>query len=622
MYFKHNSWDKFYKDPFGAAPIGQEVTFRVTSNETVNIYLHTRFRDNDNYYLMEQSPNNPEVYEVTIAMPNTPGLLWYDFHFDAFNSHYVYGAQPDGMGGEGQVNLFTNNSYQITVYNPDRKVPDWYKEGVMYQIFPDRFYHATRDDFIPFYPPHTILHTNWNDSPHYFRRPDGSIDYYDFFGGNLLGIINKLDYLKELGISIIYLNPIFESHSNHKYDTADYLRIAPEFGNSNIFEELCSEADKRGIKIILDGVFNHTGDNSRYFNKYGDYYDLGAYQDINSPYADWYEFESFPDKYNSWWGVSSMPATNKNNINFQNFIYAGDSSVVRHWLKKGASGWRLDVADELPDDFIVGIKESMLTEKPDSVLIGEVWEDASNKVAYSQLKNYFLGKELDSVMNYPFREALLNFFRGYKSSAETVRSLMSLYDHYPRENFMANMNLIGSHDRKRVLTVLGSNPAETDHLSEIEKENYYLTEEELFLAKKKLKLLALVQMTFPGVPSIYYGDEIGTEGLSDPYNRRTFNWNDGDMELFDWYKQIIKLRNNSDVLKKGELEFIPTTDDLFAFVRSYNGDKVLVAVNRNPYNTYSLSYGNNLIGKDYFTGQDVKLDDLEVPPFGYMIVEF
>lgn len=623
MYLKHNSWEKFYKDPFGAIPVGEDVTFRVRSSETVNVQLHTSFRGHDNYYPMQQSSYDPEVYEVTIKMPAATGLLWYDFHFDAFNKHYVYGAPPDGLGGEGQVNLFSTNSYQVTIYDPNRKVPDWYKEGIMYQIFPDRFYHGEREDFTPVYPPKTLLHTNWDDKPHYFRRPDGSIDYWDFFGGNLLGIIEKLDYLKDLGVSIIYLNPIFESETNHKYDTADYTKIAPEFGTEEIFEELCREAEKRGIRIILDGVFNHTGINSKYFNYYGTYDELGAYQSEKSPYYTWYNFTNYPNEYESWWGIMSMPSLNKNNTDLQHFIYAGDNSVVRNWIKKGASGWRLDVADELTDEFIVGIKEAMMTENPDTVLIGEVWEDASNKVSYGKLRDYFLGRELDSVMNYPFRTAMLGFFIDRKTSRESLRELMSLYEHYPRENFMSNMNLIGSHDRKRALTVLGSNPEDLMDLDELSRENYSLDETHLYMGKEKLKLLSLVQMTFPGVPVIYYGDEVGTEGLEDPYNRSTLNWDNIDEELLDWYKNLTAIRNNSDILKKGDFSPIFTDDDVFAFKRSYDGDEILVAVNRNPYKEYTLDIGNEpeMISKDLLTGKEFDSNKVLLKPFEGIILK-
>ncbi len=621
MYFKHDSWDEFYKNPFGAAEIGKEVTFRVRSNETMNIMLHTNFRDHDNYYPMIQSPEDPEVFEVTIPMPASTGLLWYDFHFDAFNSHYIYGAPPDGFGGEGQVNLFSDQSYQITVYSPERKIPEWFKEGVIYQIFPDRFNHGDREDFTPVYPKHTILHTNWTDKPHYFRKPDGSIDYYDFFGGNLQGIIDKLDYLEDLGISIIYLNPIFQSCSNHKYDTADYKKIAPEFGNLEIFEELCQEAKKRGIRIILDGVFNHTGDNSRYFNKYNVYPEVGAYQDKQSPYYSWYNFINHPDEYESWWGIKSMPSTNKNNDNLRHFIFSGDNSIIRYWIKKGASGWRLDVADELTDDFIVGIKEALLTEDPDSILIGEVWEDASNKVSYGKLRDYLLGRELDSVMNYPFRLCMLDFFKGYRNSDQVMRQLMSLYEHYPRENFMSNMNLIGSHDRRRILTALANIPTNIE-LSEIERENFSLTVEDYYLAKKRLMLLMLIQMTFPGVPSIYYGDETGAQGFEDPYNRATLNWENIDQEIHDWYKELIHLRNKSDVLRKGDFKPVFGPDDIFAFTRTYKDKTYLIAVNRNPYNAQSFNYPiEGKGGRNLFTGDLKTLDQINVSPFGYVLFE-
>lgn len=622
MYLKHDSWDTFYKDPFGAIPIGEKVTFRVKSSDTINIRLHLQFRDSDNYYDMVQTPWDPETYEVTVEMPNSAGLVWYDFHFDAFNSHYVYGAPPDGIGGEGQVNLFSTNSYQITVYDPKRKVPDWYKEGIIYQIFPDRFSHGERDDFKPEYRPNSLIHANWDDSPHYFRREDNSIEYWDFFGGNLQGIIDKLDYLKDLGVSIIYLNPIFDSETNHKYDTADYKKIAPEFGNEEIFIELTEEAKKRGIRIILDGVFNHTGINSKYFDYYGIYPEVGAYESEESPYYTWYNFTNYPDEYESWWGIKSMPSLNKNNPDLQHYIYEGDNSVVRNWIKKGASGWRLDVADELPDEFIVGIKEAMMTENPDTVLIGEVWEDASNKISYGKLRDYFLGRELDSVMNYPFRDALLGFFRGHLTSSESMRKLVSLYEHYPIENFMSNMNLIGSHDRKRALTAVADLP-DTDYMSERERENFKLDESQLRIAKERLKQLVLIQMTFPGVPVIYYGDELGTQGLEDPFNRSTFNWENRDEELLDWYKTLTSIRNNSDVFKKGRFSPIQTPEDVFAFKRFLDDDEYIILVNRNPYKDYKLDLSENELDSavDILSKKEFNLDSIKLDPFGKLILK-
>lgn len=620
LYFKHDSWDPFYKSPFGAAPAGTEVTFRVRSVDTMNIQLHTYFRGVDHYYPMVQSPDDTQVYEYTLKLPGATGLMWYDFHFDAFNAHYVYGTQPDGIGGEGQVNLFSSNSYQLTIYDPKRKVPDWYKEGLMYQIFPDRFAHGTREGFSPHYPPHTLLHTNWTDSPHYFRnRADGSIDYWDFFGGNLPGIVDKLDYLKDMGVSILYLNPIFEAMSNHKYDTADYMKIAGEFGTTEIFQTLCREAGKRGIRVILDGVFNHTGDDSRYFNRYGHFDDVGAYQSTESPYYHWYNFRHYPDDYDSWWGVRSMPSMNKDDHDYQHFIYAGDDSVVRTWLRRGASGWRLDVADELTDDFIVGIKDAMMTENPDTVLIGEVWEDASNKVAYGKYRDYFMGRELDSVMNYPFRTAMLDFFNENISSAQAAREMMSLYEHYPRENFMSNMNLIGSHDRMRALTALSDVP---ENLSELERERYRLDPHKRALAIRKLSLLALVQMTFPGVPCVYYGDEAGMEGFEDPYNRAAYPWGQEDEDLQRWYKKIMRLRANNPVLKKGDWHPVAAPEDVFAFTRTHGGAGLFVAVNRSPYKSYTLSFPEALGGRDALTREFVRTPDIFLAPLGCSVIEY
>lgn len=614
MYFIHDSWNQFYKEPFGAAPAGSSVFIRVRAGDVLNVRLHLNFRSNEQVLDMVRSEKDPEVWECELKMPCQTGLIWYHFSFDAFNNHYVYGTRPDGFGGEGQISQDAPQPYQITCYDANRKVPEWYSEGLMYQIFPDRFFKADTPGFTPEYPRRSMIHGRWDDTPHYFRKPDGSIEYWDFFGGNLAGITAKLDYLKSFGVTILYLNPIFEAGSNHKYDTADYRHISPDFGNEQIFKTLCREAKKRGIHVILDGVFNHTGDDSRYFNTYDHYDDLGAAQSKDSPYHSWYNFTHWPVSYESWWGVRSMPSMNKSDAGYQNFIFGADDSVVRSWLRAGASGWRLDVADELPDDFIVGIKAAMMAENPDSVLLGEVWEDASNKVAYGVPRNYFMGRELDSVMNYPFRECLLAFMTGAEDSAVINRRLTSLYDHYPRENFMANMNLIGSHDRARALTVLGSPPG---NLTEEQKADYHLDESALRLARARLRLLVLVQMTYPGVPVIYYGDEAGMEGFEDPYNRAAFPWGQEDRELKDWFRKTAALRTEFDSLKKGTWEPLASPGDLLVYKRVWRDETIVVIINRNAYKSYeyslkeSVSAGRDLLTRRRLDPKNLILNPLE-----------
>ncbi|MEG0075987.1 MAG: glycoside hydrolase family 13 protein [Eubacterium sp.] len=617
MKFIHNSWDLTYREPFGALPMGSKVSLKVKASNATNIKLRTYYRSHERFFDMFPT-DEPNIYQCNITLPNQPDILWYDFCFTYEEKIYRYGTKNDNLGGEGHIYETYPSSFQITLYDPKRKTPSWYKEGIMYQIFPDRFNKGEKETFDPIYPKKSLIHGRWDESPHYFRGKQGNIEYWDFFGGNLQGIIEKLDYLKSLNITILYLNPIFESHSNHKYDTADYYHISPEFGTTALFEELCQKAKKRGIRVILDGVFSHTGDDSIYFNKYNHYPNTGAYQSKDSPYYNWYRFNDYPDEYESWWGVKSMPNIEEHTPSYQDFIFRSENSVIRHWLKAGASGWRLDVADELPDDFIVGLKEALVKEKSDAVLIGEVWEDASRKIAYSVMRQYFSGYELDAVMNYPFRDAFIAFIIGAKTSSETARLMMSLYENYPRDQFMGNMNLIGSHDRTRILTILSDAPSFN---KDSKKERYRLSPQQYELAKKKLKLLSLIQMTFPGVPCIYYGDEAGNQGYEDPYNRGTYPWGHEDQELLNWYKKITQLRTDHKAFQKGAWYPLPSEDNIFVFMRYYKEDYNLCLFNRSintvhPFNHDSLK---NCIGKNLFTDAIENLDSIILEPLSFKI---
>ena len=321
----------------------------------------------------------------------------------------------------------------------------------------------------------------------YIKDMDGNIVRWDFYGGNLLGVKKKLEYIKSLGVSVIYFNPIFDSPSCHKYDTGDYEKINPMFGDEEIFKDLCNEAEKIGIKIILDGVFSHTGSDSKYFNKFGNYNSLGAYQSLQSPYYRWYRFNDYPDLYEAWWGFSNMPNIDELNPSYLDYIIRDDNSIVEKWIRLGASGWRLDVADELPDEFIKILKKKLKEVDKDSVLIDEVWEDASNKVSYSRKREYLFGNELDSVTNYPLRQIILDLVRNYIGNKSFIRRYLSLKENYPKEYFYSTMNMLGNHDTERVLTMLNN-------------------------SVELLKEAVAIQMTLPGVPLIYYGDEAGLTG--------------------------------------------------------------------------------------------------------------
>ncbi len=614
MTFKHNSWHIKYREPFGSQPTGSLIAIRCKGYKVSNIHLQVQFK-NTSYAVPLEPLEAPTCYGCKITLPDEPGLLHYYFTFESARETLFYGPDITETGGPGIITRTLKKRYQITVYQPEDSLPDWYREGIMYQIFPDRFCKGHYPDAKYF--PKSVIHGRWEDTPSYFRNCDGSINYWDFYGGNLQGIIDQLDYLKSLNVSILYLNPIFESHSNHKYDTSDYLRISPEFGDLKTFQTLCSEAKAKGIRIILDGVFSHTGSNSRYFNKDGYYSDLGAYQSQDSPYYSWYRFDNYPDNYESWWGIGTMPNTDEHNTSYRDFICNSEDSVIRYWLKNGASGWRLDVADELPDDFIVEIKKALKEEKKDAVLIGEVWEDASNKVAYDQLRQYFWGNELDAVMNYPFRAALLDFSLERATPTQITYQLVALCENYPPDQWFGNMNLLGSHDRARILTILGEAPS--DHP---DKENFFLSDTAYKKAKQRLMQLSAIQMSFPGVPCIYYGDEAGLQGYEDPYNRKTYPWGYEDTELYNHYRRMTALRNKEVVLKKGQWIPYYSEADVLVYSRYFEDTYIHCFFNQKdddcPLGTLFDKTFNAL---DPLSQQSVDPNNIVLDPKGYVFIK-
>ncbi|WP_279146472.1 alpha-amylase family glycosyl hydrolase [Clostridium tyrobutyricum] len=566
---KHDSRESCYRKPFGAVPKGKKVYISITSNKLLEVYLHLQYFNYDEKYAkmnVETKENETYLYYYNIDLSqNYTGLINYFFRIKLNDDSYIYyGNNSDGLGGEGQVYYNNPVTYQITVYEPF-KVPEWFKEGIVYQIFVDRFRNGngkiinTKNN--------SFIYGSWQDEPMYVKDTNGKIARWDFFGGNLKGIIEKLDYIKSLGTTAIYLNPIFKSKSNHKYDTGDYKSIDEMYGNEEIFNELCKEANKLGIKIILDGVFNHTGDDSIYFNKYGNYNSTGAYQSKDSPYYKWYTFQEYPDKYDSWWGIDNMPSINEMESSYIDFIIEGKDSVLKKWMDLGVSGWRLDVADELPDDFIEKIKTKIKRIKEDSILIGEVWEDASNKISYSNRRKYVFGRELDSITNYPFRNAVIGFLNGNVDSKMFERMIISLYENYPKEIFYSNLNIIGTHDTERILTVLSN------------KQNDQI---------QFLKMAVTIQMTMPGVPLIYYGDEAGVSGGKDPLNRKTYPWGNENKIILKFYKYITGLRNKYDALKNGSIRFYDMGKDVLCYERTFKQERILIVINRNSSKSFDI----------------------------------
>lgn len=626
----HNSHDEFFRSPFGAVCCGTGITLRLRVSkgnlpDAVKLRLW-REDAGEEYCLMEpiRQLDGEWVYQIQINTPETPGLLWYYFQIIHDGDISYYGADHRGYGGTGQYYAGNPVSYQITVYPASLATPRWFKEAIVYQIFVDRFCNGKEEGKIEGLRPGSLIHAYWQDTPFYVRdMRTGHIFAYDFFGGNLSGVLAKLSYLKELGVTTIYCNPIFEAPSNHKYDTGDYKKVDPMFGDNALLKELCTKASSQGIGIILDGVFSHTGSDSIYFNKEGNYPGLGAYQSADSPYFHWYRFSHYPEKYDSWWGIGTLPNVNELEPAYLDFIMYDEDSVINHWFAHGIRGWRLDVADELPDLFIKKLRQAMKKKEPESILIGEVWEDASRKQSYGITRQYFWGDELDSVTNYPFRAILLDFMLEFCGADDTRRKLTSLYENYPREHFYSTLNILGSHDVPRILTLLGEAPS-PEGMTIIEQANYRLEPDKRRLAIDRLKLLALWQLTFPGVPCIYYGDEAGVEGYTDPFNRGTYPWGNEDTELLAWYKRLTGLRQQYAVLRTGDWNSLPAGDNVYCYARRITGGRdvfgqacsnnaAVVLINRSRFNSQPVTVDLSDCCRDYLYDA---IDQTRVPLTG------
>ena len=560
------------KYPYGAVPCGAPVTLHVRPEGwegfvRCTLLLRQEFSGQDREWELpaEGWDGERQRFSLTFPAPETPELCWYAFRFTRADGSVRY-LEASGWCSEPQ------HRWQMTVYDAASPTPGWFGEGLTYQIFPDRFRRSHLPDMAKM-PWGRRLHENWDDIPDYL--PDGDGEYCrDFFGGDLAGIREKLPYLRELGVETLYLCPIFEASSNHRYNTGDYRRIDPMLGTEEDFQALCQEAHALGIRVILDGVFNHNGKDSRYFNADGRYDTVGAAQSQDSPYYPWFHFHPWPTDYDAWWGIRDLPAVNESAPSYRDFIFEGEDSVIRHWLRAGADGWRLDVADELPDDFIAGIRQAMDETKPGCLLLGEVWEDGSNKIAYSQRRKYLLGGETHCLMNYPFRTAALCYLRGgdaadFRESMETIR------ENYPAPAFQSAMNFLGTHDTPRVLSLLGEGQTPAD---KAERAAFRLRPEEERLGKERWKLASALLYAFPGSPMLFYGDEAGLQGLEDPFCRGGYPWGREDEDLLAWFRLLGRLRKRPS-LRQGDLTWLHAQGPLLAFRRQAEGETTAAAFN-------------------------------------------
>lgn len=612
----YDSWDLNYKSVFGALKQGETCRFAIRLDKNiipdfapVLVLFRTGFKER--FITMHKTDEEDDCFVYTCEY----NARYSDVHYYYFSytqggvRHYIKKINCH----EG--NIDSGDLFQLTVCRADYETPDFLKGGVMYQIFPDRFCKSGKaHENIPY---GRVIREDWGGTPYYKPDENGHVWNNDYFGGDFAGIQSKLPYLSELGVTCIYLNPIFESHENHRYNTANYMNADPLLGTNEDFAELCREAEKYGISVILDGVFSHTGADSIYFNKFNRYDTVGAFNSKESPFYDWYSFFDYPNGYEAWWGIDTLPNVCENNPDYTDYI-CGEEGVLNYWLSLGAAGYRLDVADELPDLFLDNLRKCVKKYGKDKIVIGEVWEDASNKEAYGIKRRYLLGDQLDSVMNYPFREAIINYVKG-ADPVSLEYAVMAITENYPKQTVDVLMNFVSTHDIERAINRLGGENC--DDKSKDWMAERYLNDEEYAKGKNRLKAAMALQFFLPGVPSIYYGDEAGLQGYKDPFNRRCYPWGNEDTELIEYTKELSRVRKSLDVMRDGGVYFVYKSENVIAFTRTGKRDAV-VFVNRGGNTEYVWNcdkvlsrFGNLKAHKGEFTDNTVKID-----PYGYTVI--
>ena len=572
----HDSSLHIFRDPVGAVTTGTPVTIsiRTQMEDLASVYLclfSETFRED---HPMQRSD---EYWRVDITAPSVSDVYWYYFTINVAGKLFYYGAEGRRTGGIGCVYSEPPPAYQLTVYDAAFDVPAWFQKSVMYQIFPDRFrrsndktaqngikYHSSKGRSV-------YYHEKWDEKPLFKPMPgEEAYNPCDYFGGTLQGIEASLEYLQSLGVSVLYLNPVFEAASNHRYNTADYFNIDPVLGSEADFKSLCRQAAEVGIRIILDGVFSHTGSDSIYFNSDDAYPCTGAANSPDSTYYPWYMFEHYPDKYRCWWGFKSLPEINEHDPGWQKFVITDENSVIRHWFKAGAKGYRLDVADELPDDVLAMIYTVAKQTEPEAVIIGEVWEDATTKYSYGAKRHYALGGILDSVTNYPLRSAVISFLKGISTAFDLKHFLVDQAANYPRPMYYALTNLLSSHDVERVRTAL-STSIDPQEISRELQASFIISDSENKKGSWRQRLAAILQYALPGVPCVYYGDERGMNGFLDPFNRESFT--EAPYDLTEDYRHLAQLRNSADAMQTGHVVFFAAGNDCIGVLRYVIGGR-------------------------------------------------
>lgn len=567
----HDSAKETFRSPGGAVSCGTTVRLGIALQNVSLEAAYLMVACGQETHTVEMHPQDG-MWQTEYTVPGEPGVLWYWFCLKlADGAKIYYGAHTGQVCGVGEAYWDIPPAYQLTVYDEAFTTPHWLKCANMYQIFPDRFRRREDGTFekgIAFHRDmgrDVYVHESWDEPPVYEALPGK--EYYqpcDYYGGNFGGIIDSLDYLRDMGITALYINPIVEAASNHRYNTGDYKNADPILGTNEEFVQLAQQARQRGIRVILDGVFSHTGDDSVYFNKYGHYDSLGAYQSQDSPYYSWYQFDEYPDKYKSWWGFETLPEVRETQEDWVRDMIEGEDSAMDVWLARGASGYRLDVADELPDETIERMRSELKHLSQDNALIGEVWEDATTKQSYGVNRRYALGRGLDSVMNYPLTNAVIDFLLGRTNAQGFKQFLVSQHENYPKEMYYALMNLLSSHDAARIRTVLGTR-IDPHSLTREQQAHFVVSDEQDKKGAQLQRMAAAIQFSLPGMPCIYYGDETGMHGLLDPFNREPFHERDKQMQ--EYYKYLSNLRAKTDALKTGSCAFYRQGEDTIGILR-------------------------------------------------------
>ncbi len=647
----HSSRNPSFRNPFGSVRVATEVDLwldvHLPAEDVVLCYSYGLYTYNYGELQMDPDPSSPERYFVKIRMPAEPGLFFYWFRVRLLTTFHPHRHLPENVrrhipetapenepltvyyvmsrhkaDGTGRISNIPSRigagedrypaAFQITLYAADFDTPSHMKGAVMYQIFPDRFHRGegfTAEEMrAARNAPERIFHDDWYEDVDIEGHPETGYIACDFFGGTLDGIAEKIEYFKSLHIETIYLNPIFEARSNHRYDTADYLNADPMLGGNEAFSRLVDTLHAAGIRVILDGVFSHTGADSRYFNKLSRYSEPGAYQAVHgqgrSPYSSWYSFfrdEAGELKYDSWWGFTDLPNVNENDLSYRAHIF-GENGVVRTWLRRGADGFRLDVSDELPDSFLRELRTVVKEETGGKgYVLGEVWEDASNKISYGAYRDFLFGNTHDAVMGYTFRDSVLGFLT-WAFEAQTMNARLESYrENYPPQVYYCNMNLISSHDVPRALTVVGGDPDPGDR--KLQKD-MHLRPAQRAVGFARMRLALMLQMCYVGAACVYYGDEVGVEGYRDPFNRRTYPWGRLDLDAEDqlsFFRWATGLRSQYPVLRTGTYQTLYAEKDVFIFERSLDDNRcdffgnpcdgpgvLVLAINRNEKKNYAF----------------------------------